>query len=192
MPKDAKGKLRYGLVPWQVYEMIAKVYDYGATKYGVDDWKECVVKNPEIYESAIMRHLQSYRSGEWIDPESGLPHLAHIIGGASMMMHRDLNNDLEMSAKTESFTDKWTIMNAETSCIETNVKPAPFDHTPKREPMAGDKVRIVKSYTPKIYDIGDKFTLVKRCENSQLIWITDSYLLHESEFEVINESERTE
>ena len=74
--KDDAGKARYDLVPPYALEVIAKVLDYGASKYGAENWRK--VENRRMrYFSAALRHLWAWRRGEHIDAESKLPHLAH-------------------------------------------------------------------------------------------------------------------
>lgn len=70
-------KLRYDLIPPSALEALATVLTYGAKKYKPDNWKN--VDNPERYIGAAMRHFEAYRSGEWLDPESGKPHLWHVM-----------------------------------------------------------------------------------------------------------------
>ena len=69
-------KLRYDLVPPSALEKIVEVLTYGAKKYAPENWKK--VEEPERrYIAAAMRHIEAFRKGERLDPESGLPHLAH-------------------------------------------------------------------------------------------------------------------
>ena len=69
-------KLRYDLVPPSALEKIVDVLTYGAKKYAPENWKK--VEEPERrYIAAAMRHIEAFRKGERLDPESGLPHLAH-------------------------------------------------------------------------------------------------------------------
>lgn len=68
-------KLRLGLIPVSFSRWVAKVLMFGAEKYGPDNWRK---GGPwvEVYECQ-QRHMQSWLDGEDLDPESGLPHLAH-------------------------------------------------------------------------------------------------------------------
>ncbi len=75
-------KLRYDLLPNNIIEDVVKVMMYGAfTKgYGIGNW---MLANTDEdltrYYNAERRHIEAYRKGEYIDPESGLPHLAHAL-----------------------------------------------------------------------------------------------------------------
>ena len=75
--KDDSQKPNWSLLPLRVLEEAIKVLEHGARKYAVDNWKH--VRPRSRYFSACLRHLASYQSGEKLDPESGLPHLAHAI-----------------------------------------------------------------------------------------------------------------
>ena len=74
--KHDGGKLRYSLLPWGSITKIVEVLEFGANKYAVDNWQK-VADGQNRYFDAAMRHLIAYRSGEKVDPESGLNHLAH-------------------------------------------------------------------------------------------------------------------
>jgi len=79
-PKDGikfdNGKDRWDLLPLAPVRYIVKVLAFGAKKYDVDSWKN--IKDAENrYYAAAMRHIVAWRTGEKIDPESRLPHLAH-------------------------------------------------------------------------------------------------------------------
>jgi len=70
-------KLQYQLIPPESLEKIAEVLTFGAKKYPQpDNWKR-IDDIQGRYIGALMRHVEAYRSGEKIDPESKLPHLAH-------------------------------------------------------------------------------------------------------------------
>ena len=74
--KDDAGKLRYSLIPVGPLRAIAEVLDFGARKYGADNWKR-VPDARARYTDALMRHVEAWRDGERRDAETGLPHLAH-------------------------------------------------------------------------------------------------------------------
>ena|ERR1017187_2719599 len=57
---------------------LAAVLDYGAKKYARNNWSK--VPNLESrYLAACIRHVFARARGEKLDPESGLPHLAHAM-----------------------------------------------------------------------------------------------------------------
>ena len=70
------GKLDYTLVPWDGLEEVVKVLEFGARKYARDNWKH-VEGADTRYLAAAFRHLIAYNTGEKVDQETGLSHLAH-------------------------------------------------------------------------------------------------------------------
>ena len=75
--KHDEGKLRYELIPPSALKGIAEVLTHGAEKYTPNNWRN--VTDLTRYEGAMMRHFEAYRSGELLDKDSGLPHLAHCM-----------------------------------------------------------------------------------------------------------------
>ena len=79
-------KLRYSLIPPVATKALAEVLTYGAEKYAPNNWQ--LVSNPEErYTDALLRHLESYRAGEKIDPESGFSHLKHAITNIAFLLY---------------------------------------------------------------------------------------------------------
>lgn len=76
------GKTRWDKVPFDILEGLAKVTTYGANKYkenpDILNWKK-VEDGYNRYFSALMRHLIADRKGEYLDKESGLPHMSHAM-----------------------------------------------------------------------------------------------------------------
>lgn len=83
-------KPRWWLLPWKQVEDVVKVLTFGAKKYSEDNWQQ-VQPIKERYHSACLRHITAWRMGEVIDPESGLPHLAHAVCCLLFMMWADDN-----------------------------------------------------------------------------------------------------
>ena len=61
-------------------EGCAQVLAFGAEKYDRGNWRNGL-KHTEITDS-MMRHLSAYLAGEDVDPESGLPHVDHVLCNA--------------------------------------------------------------------------------------------------------------
>ena len=74
--KHDQGKDQWHLLPLSVLHGIVKVMTYGATKYSPDGWKT-VEDGEKRYYSAFKRHFYAHHCGEWLDEESGLPHIFH-------------------------------------------------------------------------------------------------------------------
>ena len=84
-------KLPMHLVPPDAIESMARVLDYGASKYSERNWElEAPVSVPY---ASLMRHLQAYWAGENCDPESNLSHLDHIIMNAAMLVRYAKNEE---------------------------------------------------------------------------------------------------
>lgn len=78
MKFDSVDKLRWDLVPWEIFEETVAVLTDGANKYEDNNWKH-VENGSERYFGALLRHVMAYRNGELLDPESGRSHLSHAM-----------------------------------------------------------------------------------------------------------------
>lgn len=75
--KFSKDKLRTSLLTRSLVKPItavAAVLTYGSKKYDSNNWQGV---DPEEYEDALDRHLNAWRAGETVDPDTGIHHLAH-------------------------------------------------------------------------------------------------------------------
>jgi hypothetical protein len=86
-PKGAVGatKTPLGLIPPSAMEQVAWAHKLGADKYGPWNWRKTGVC-ASTYVNAILRHLNAWRDGEDLDPESGFSHLAHIACSCNILM----------------------------------------------------------------------------------------------------------
>lgn len=77
--KYDKDKLGWYTMPWEQLKEAQSIIDqYGAKKYGVDNWKK-VQGGHDRFLNAGMRHFIDYMQGEELDSETGKSHLAHVI-----------------------------------------------------------------------------------------------------------------
>jgi hypothetical protein len=94
----ARGGLKFddGKVPWQLLpfdslEEIAKVLRHGAKKYtvgsvsGANNWRKGIAYSRLL--RAALGHLISWWTGEDLDPETGLSHLAHAGCCVMFLLH---------------------------------------------------------------------------------------------------------
>lgn len=82
--KQTTGKPQWHLLQYPAIEQIVKVREFGVAKYGTENGWQNV---PHIdYLDAAMRHLTAIMKGEETDPESGLPHAAHLACNAMFLM----------------------------------------------------------------------------------------------------------
>lgn len=74
--KDDADKARWDLLPWAATRDVVDVLTVGARKYAPNNWR-FVDGWRWRYHAAALRHLAAWALGERLDPETGLPHLAH-------------------------------------------------------------------------------------------------------------------
>lgn len=87
--KDDSGKRDWTLLPLGALEQVVLVLEHGERKYGRNNWKK-LDNLEERYIKALWRHLVAATEGESPDPETGLPHLAHIVCSALFIMEHRL------------------------------------------------------------------------------------------------------
>ena len=114
-PKDilASRKVALGLLPGagKIYGALAM--NEGIKKgYGPYSWREKGVLHT-VYLDAIERHLDAVRDGQWLDLESGVPHLGCIIAGASIILDANsvgkLIDDLPLPGKAAEILDQYEV-----------------------------------------------------------------------------------
>lgn len=108
--KKDEGKNRLDLVYPILIEQVGRVRTFAVTsKYGdPENWKTIDNLIPR-YTAAAMRHFEAWRSGEKIDKESGLSHLAHCACNIMFLMewerlhedNADLHTDETLGNKEE-------------------------------------------------------------------------------------------
>lgn len=66
---------------------LSAAFRFGGIKYSPFNWNEVgkAVEGVTYYEAAL-RHLYCWLTGEWIDPESGAPHLAHAMACCGIVL----------------------------------------------------------------------------------------------------------
>lgn len=97
------GKLRWELLPLELIEPIVRVFTFGAKKYAPWTWNK-LDNGYERYKAAMLRHLLAFERGEFSDPESGLPHLAHVLWNAMAMYYfgvKDHENNITEENRRE-------------------------------------------------------------------------------------------
>ena len=73
---ENKPRWELGIPILKYLTMVIEVMTFGAKKYADNNWM--LVEPKERYWAAAMRHMLASQS-DWLDPESGLPHLAHAL-----------------------------------------------------------------------------------------------------------------
>jgi len=79
-------KPQWDLIPKGTLVQVVNVLTFGAKKYSPDNWMKVA---PTRYYNAMMRHIDAWRQGERIDPETECNHLAHAICCALFLLWFD-------------------------------------------------------------------------------------------------------
>lgn len=89
--KADAGKPRPTLVPVSLIEAVTAIREYGCRKYhDPENWRQV---EPQRYRDALYRHWLAYLRGELLDPESGLPHLWHMVTNGAFLIEMEANPD---------------------------------------------------------------------------------------------------
>ncbi len=91
-PKFDSGKVRLDLLPVRPLKDIAEVLSIGADKYGANSWREGEMIAWSRCYSATQRHLMQFWSGEDLDEETKLSHLAHAACNILFMIEHSYIN----------------------------------------------------------------------------------------------------
>lgn len=83
--KFDEGKVDYSLAPGKAIGAVCQALEYGAGKYGRDNYRKPPTLSPERLKAGVLRHLLQDLGGELLDPESGLPHTYHAAAGLAML-----------------------------------------------------------------------------------------------------------
>jgi Domain of unknown function (DUF5664) len=108
-------KPRMELVPGGAVLAIADVFTFGAKKYAAHNWRAGF--NWSRLIGALERHVTAFKEGEDLDPESGLPHLAHA--GCCVMMlleHQRLNYGVDDRYKTVTVPKRFKTIRTNEAC----------------------------------------------------------------------------
>ncbi len=78
------GKMRLSLVPPSLSYYAAATLTYGAVKYEANNWRKAGSWSSVM--DSFERHYAAFKTGEDDDPESGLPHLAHMAANIAFLI----------------------------------------------------------------------------------------------------------
>ena len=79
-----EGKLRMDLIAPSTIKALAEILTVGAQKYEEHNWRKG--DNWSVPYASLMRHLMAFWGGENNDPESGKPHVLHILTNAAFLV----------------------------------------------------------------------------------------------------------
>jgi hypothetical protein len=97
--KQSHVAYRYDLIPPEVLERMARIFDYGAKRYDTDNWKKI---STEEHLNHVMVHLVAYRAGDRSDD-----HLGHMMWRAQAALYtaiHDLGYDARQADEKEPIT----------------------------------------------------------------------------------------
>jgi len=84
--KNDKGKLRWSLLPVDALEEIVRVLEFGAVKYGPNQWRGLPNFEWQRIADALNRHFQKWQRGTDRDDESNLLEMAHVACNALFLL----------------------------------------------------------------------------------------------------------
>ena len=91
--KQDDGKPDWSLIPKGTMRHVVAVLTHGKKKYARENWQH-VPEFKERYYSALRRHLDAWwDDGEWIDEDSGCPHLACVACNALFLLWGGLRDE---------------------------------------------------------------------------------------------------
>lgn len=94
--KFDQGKPRMDLLDAVALEGLAQVLTFGAQKYAAHNWRGGLAYSRLV--ASMLRHLGEIQKGNYVDDESGLPHIDHLgccwMFLSNMMATRPDMNDL--------------------------------------------------------------------------------------------------
>lgn len=80
---EGKPELSYVLDVMPALKDMVEVMEFGANKYERNNWQKGFPKEKLL--DSLLRHIDAFYSGEDIDPESGKPHVGHILCNAAFL-----------------------------------------------------------------------------------------------------------
>jgi hypothetical protein len=86
-------------------EQTAWVHKLGSEKYGSHNWRKTGVC-ASTYVNAILRHLNAWRDGEDLDPESGISHIAHVACCCNILLDAEYCGKLQDDRSKVNSYDK--------------------------------------------------------------------------------------
>ena len=82
--KYDNGKPRMDLIPPEAMLALGAVLEVGARKYSGRNWELGFEWGRS--DAALKRHLIAWEAGQDNDPETGLPHLWHVLANAAFLV----------------------------------------------------------------------------------------------------------
>lgn len=87
-----KGKIQWDLLDYDFIEEMAKIMMFGMSKgYPKNNWKQPIKDIGDI-DNSMLRHVIDDVKGEFLDKESGFPHVAHVAINAMFKYYQITKN----------------------------------------------------------------------------------------------------
>lgn len=106
--------------------------------------KVCVT----TYVAAIMRHLNAFRDGENDDPESGLPHLAHIGASVNILLDAQACGTLVDDRSIRVADEQTLLAEGRLELLNNQEKRHNLEMSALREELAALRLQLAKQITP--------------------------------------------
>lgn len=106
--KYDEGKLRLDLIPPEIIEGLGEIFTLGAARYGERNWEKGF--EPGQLHAAANRHELAMIKGEFIDPDSGLPHGFHAAWNLLIMTTLEIRErQREITMDIEDIVKKYLV-----------------------------------------------------------------------------------
>lgn len=81
------GKPKMSLLAYKPLAWLARAMEQGLRKYERGNWQKLTGEENRLrMVDALGRHTQKFIDGEWLDQDSKLPHLGHIMANCMMLL----------------------------------------------------------------------------------------------------------
>ncbi len=91
--KFDNGKAEWNLLYYPFLESVIRVMKLGKDRYGYENWKKPFDKSR--LRNALMRHVVADMKGEYIDRDSGEPHISHVVCNAMFIYFHELKDECD-------------------------------------------------------------------------------------------------
>lgn len=109
--KHDTGKPDFSLISPIASAYLAQVLTFGAKKYAAHNWRKGIPMSKLL--AASDRHLTAIKAGIDKDPETGLPHAAHLMCECMFMIEQ------MASPRADEFDDRFKLTDAQRQLVES-------------------------------------------------------------------------
>lgn len=82
---EGKPRLSFNQLGREAQEAEARVWEFGAQKYAPGQWLKGLPTMSSC--DSLLRHLTKFMEGQDLDEETGLPHAAHLVTCAKILLN---------------------------------------------------------------------------------------------------------